>query len=126
MACRDGVATDPSAEVDRGRGRWTWPRITMYVPYIMKRTQIYLEADQDRRLSARARAAGATKSTLIREAVETYLSASDDEAAQLTAFRGALDAIAGSPADLPDGRTYVERLRQADRERDEEIEKRRR
>ena len=98
----------------------------MYVSYIMKRTQIYLEADQDRRLASRARAVGATKSTLIREAIESYLSAADDEAARLAEFRAAVDAIERSPADLPDGRTYVDQLRLADRERDEEIEKRRR
>jgi predicted DNA-binding protein len=54
----------------------------MYDPYIMKRTQIYLEADQDRRLASRARAAGATKSTLIREAIDSYLSMSEDETAR--------------------------------------------
>lgn len=98
----------------------------MYDPYIMKRTQIYLEADQDRRLASRARAAGATKSTLIREAIDSYLSISEDETARLAEFHGALDAIVLSPADLPDGRTYVDQLRRADRERDEEIEKHRR
>jgi predicted DNA-binding protein len=98
----------------------------MYVAYIMKRTQIYLEADQDRRLAHRATAAGTTKSTLIREAIESYLSTSDDEAARLAEFHTALDAIQRWPADLPDGRTYVEELRRADRERDEEIEKHRR
>jgi predicted DNA-binding protein len=98
----------------------------MYVSYIMKRTQIYLEADQDRRLARRATAVGTTKSTLIREAIESYLSTSNDEAARLAEFHAALDAIERSPADLPDGRTYVEQLRRADRERDEEIEKHRR
>ncbi|HEY3164970.1 MAG TPA: ribbon-helix-helix protein, CopG family [Candidatus Limnocylindrales bacterium] len=98
----------------------------MYVLYIMKRTQIYLDIDQDRRLSARARAAGNTKSTLIREAIEAYLTSSDDEAGRLAAFRAMLDDLERSPADLPDGRTYVEQLRRADRERDDEIERHRR
>ena len=98
----------------------------MYDPYIMKRTQIYLEADQDRRLASRARAAGATKSTLIREAIDSYLSMSEDETSRLAEFHAALDAIVCSPADLPDGRTYVDQLRRADRERDEDIEKHRR
>ena len=97
----------------------------MYDSYIMKRTQIYLDVEQDRRLAARARAAGATKSTLIREAIETYLSRPDDEAEQLTEFRAALDGLVRSPADLPDGRTYVERLRRVDQARDEDIERRR-
>ena len=98
----------------------------MYVSYIMKRTQIYLEADQDRRLSDRARTAGTTKSTLIREAIETYLSTSESEGARLAEFHDAIDALQRSPADLPDGRTYVEQLRRADRDRDEDIEKHRR
>ena len=98
----------------------------MYVSYIMKRTQIYLEADQDRRLAGRARAAGTTKSTLIREAIESYLSTADDEAARLAEFHAALDAIERSPADLPDGRAFVDDVRRADRERDDEVEKHRR
>jgi len=100
--------------------------LTMYVSYIMKRTQIYLEADQDRRLAKRATAAGTTKSTLIREAIESYLAAPDDEARRLAEFRAALDSVERLPADLPDGRTYVDQLRRADRERDEEIETHRR
>lgn len=98
----------------------------MYTSYIVKRTQIYLEADQDQRLSARARAAGATKSTLIREAIEAYLSRSDDERARLTEFHAALDAVVRSPARMPDGRAYVVELRRADRERDDAVERRRR
>jgi predicted DNA-binding protein len=98
----------------------------MYSSYIMKRTQIYLETDQDRRLAQRARAAGATKSTLIREAIETYLASSEGDAARLDAFRAALDSVETLPAALPDGRSYVEDLRAADQQRDEEIEQRRR
>jgi len=97
----------------------------MYNSYIMKRTQIYLEADQDRRISARARAAGTTKSTVIREAIESYLAAPDEDA-RLVAFRAAIDAVESQPAALPDGAAYVEALRAADRTRDEEIERRRR
>lgn len=97
----------------------------MYVAYIMKRTQIYLEADQDRRLASRATAAGTTRSTLIREAIELYLSTAVDEATRLATFLAALDALERVPAALPDGRTYVEDLRAADRDRDEEIERRR-
>ena len=98
----------------------------MYGSYIMKRTQIYLDVEQDRKLASRATAVGATKSTLIREAIETYLSASDDEGARLAEFRAALDDLVRSPTDLPDGRTYVDTLRGTDRARDEEIETRRR
>ena len=98
----------------------------MYISYIMKRTQIYLQADQDRRLAARARAAGTTKSTVIREAIESYLSTPDEEAARLEAFRAAVAAMATSPVDLPDGRSYVKALRATDREREEDLERRRR
>jgi predicted DNA-binding protein len=97
----------------------------MYVSYIMKRTQIYLQSDQDRRLAIRATAAGTTKSTLIREAIESYLASSPDDAARLAQFHDALDAVERSPVDLADGRVYVEHVRQADELRRDEIEKRR-
>jgi len=41
--------------------------------YIMKRTQIYLDDEQDARLERRARASGRTKSALIREAINRFL-----------------------------------------------------
>jgi predicted transcriptional regulator len=41
--------------------------------YIVKRTQIYLDDDQDRQLARRARASGRTKSDLIREAIGRFL-----------------------------------------------------
>ena len=99
---------------------------TMYVSYIMKRTQIYLEADQDRRVATRARADGTTKSTVIREAIETYLSASDGDEGRLAAFQAAVDVLKDSPVVLPDGGSYVEALRARDDRRDEELEQRRR
>lgn len=39
----------------------------------MKRTQIYLDEEQDARLEARARASGSTKSSLIRSAIDSFL-----------------------------------------------------
>lgn len=39
----------------------------------MQRTQIYLDSGQAAALDARAKAAGRTRSDLIREAVDTYL-----------------------------------------------------
>jgi len=48
------------------------------------------------------------------------------EAARLEAFRAAVAAMATSPVDLPDGRSYVEALRATDREREEDLERRRR
>lgn len=98
----------------------------MYVSYIMKRTQIYLDRDQDRRLAVRAAAAGTTRSTLIREAIETYLTSSSDDASRLAAFRDALDAVVRTPESLPDGASYVEAMRAADLERDAATEQRRR
>lgn len=96
----------------------------MYNTYIMKRTQIYLEADQDRRIASRASATGVTKSTLIREAIETYL-ATPDQADELTRFRAAIDAAADAPATLPDGATYVDAIRAADVERQAELDEQR-
>jgi len=95
----------------------------MYVSYIVKRTQIYLDLDQDRRLARRATAAGTTKSTLIREAIETYLSSADEDASRLKQFRSALDVVEASPVKLQSGRDYVERLRAAYEELREESER---
>lgn len=39
----------------------------------MRRTQIYLDEEQDRRLAARARADGITKSAVIRQAIDQFL-----------------------------------------------------
>jgi predicted transcriptional regulator len=98
----------------------------MYDSYIMKRTQIYLENEQDRKLGKRASATGVTKSTLIRQAIDAYLDARTDDAARLARFRAALNDVAVSPASLPDGRSYVEALRSADVRRQDEIDRRRR
>jgi len=107
-----------------GRRAPTWRHVAMYDTYIMKRTQIYLEADQDRRLAARASGNGVTKSTLIREAIETYL-ATPDHADQLAQFRAAIEAVADAPAQLPDGASYVETIRSADAARQAELDERR-
>ncbi len=97
----------------------------MYDSYIMKRTQIYLDEEHDRRLAVRARSAGVTKSTLIREALAEYLDPASDHEARLVRFGAALDEMARTPAHLPRGREYVERLRTADRARDEALDERR-
>jgi predicted DNA-binding protein len=96
----------------------------MYDTYIMKRTQIYLEADQDRRLAGRATASGVTKSTLIREAIETYL-AKPDDTDELAAFRAAVDAAAGAPVTFEGGAKYVEAIRAADVARQAELDEHR-
>ena len=96
----------------------------VYDSYIMKRTQIYLDERQDERLAHRARSAGTTKSTVIREAIEEYL-AKPDEDARLAELRAVLDALERKPLALPDGAAFVDALRQADTSRDAEIESRR-
>ncbi len=96
----------------------------MYDSYIMRRTQIYLDADQSEQLGRRARSSGVSKSTVIREVIASYLS-SADESDELARFRAALDAASERPVDLPDGAGYVEAIRAADAERDEELETRR-
>ncbi len=98
----------------------------MYDLYIVKRTQIYLEESQDQRLARRAAAAGTTKSDLIREAVDAYLTGSQDEGTHLLAFRAAVRAAAGTVSRLPDGLRYVEELRKADAERERDLQRRRR
>src|SRR5262245_39735257 len=87
--------------------------LAMYNSYIMKRTQIYLDRAQDERLAHRARSRGATKSTLIREAIEEYL-AKPDADARLADLRGVLDELSRSPLQLVDGAAYVEGLRATD------------
>jgi predicted transcriptional regulator len=90
----------------------------------MRRTQIYLDDDQAEQLGRRARASGVTKSTVIREAIASYLS-TPDEADELARFQAALDAAGERPIDLPDGQRYVEALRAEDLDRDAELEARR-
>jgi predicted DNA-binding protein len=94
--------------------------------YILKRTQICVDEEQDVSLAERAAAAGVTKSTLIREAIDAYLKGSSNERLRLERFRAAVRAATGSSADLPDGESYVEALRSLGVRRQEEIERRRR
>lgn len=98
----------------------------MYILYIMKRTQIYLDENQDARLSKRAEAAGVTKSTLIRQALDEFLEGPLDEKARLSRFLSAVEEIAKTPLDLPYGAAYVEEIRARDVERQEELERSRR
>jgi predicted transcriptional regulator len=96
----------------------------VYDSYIMRRTQIYLDSDQAEQLGRRARASGVTKSTVIREAIAAYLS-TPDETDELARFRAAVDAAGERPIDLADGKRYVGTLREADLDRDAELEARR-
>lgn len=98
----------------------------MYTIYIVRRTQIYLEEAQHERLGKRARAAGTTRSDLIREAVNAYLEGDDDERARLQAFRAAVQAASGAAPRLPKGSRYVDDIRRADLERERDLVRRRR
>jgi len=98
----------------------------VYNPYIMRRTQIYLDEAQDERLTRRAASEGLTKSALIRRAVDEYLDADGDVELRLARFLAAVDAAAGAASDLPPGAVYVERLRSLDVRRQEELDRRRR
>lgn len=88
----------------------------------MKRTQIYLDEQQDELLGHRASAAGTTKSDLIRRAIDAFLAATPDEATRLQDFRAALRDVAGSAPSLPDGAEYVEALRKGDVDRLEDLD----
>lgn len=98
----------------------------VYNSYIVKRTQIYLGERQDDQLARRAAAEGLTKSAIIRRAVDAYLDGDGDDALRLVRFKAAVEAVAGTAPDLPNGALYVERLRALDVRRQEEIDRRRR
>jgi predicted DNA-binding protein len=98
----------------------------MYDLYIVRRTQIYLNPDQDEQLERRAHAEGTTRSALIRRAIDRYLQGEEDRTLPLARFHHALEEAAGAAPYLGDGARYVEDLRGADRARQEEIEARRR
>lgn len=84
--------------------------------YIVKRTQIYVDEEQDSRLARRAAQLGVTKSELIRTAVDEFLD-HDDEHVRLAAFREAVLRSVGRAPSLPAGDQYVEDMRQADARR---------
>ncbi len=96
----------------------------MYISYIVKRTQIYLQEEQDAELERRAAAAGVTKSALIRQAIDAFIEGPTDKATKLARFKAAVAQLAEHPLDLPDGKTYVEQIRAADVRRQEELERR--
>ena len=97
--------------------------LAMYASYIVRRTQIYIDEEQDRRLAERARATGRTKSDLIREAVDRLLDEPLSEEEELARFRAAADAVFGIAPYLEDGVTYVGQLRDIDRRRQEHLER---
>lgn len=99
----------------------------MYDAYIVRRTQIYLDESQADELASRARRRGVTSSHMIREAVDEYLAAPDDERERrLVQFQSALGRSFGTVGRLPDGAVYVSELRRTDRERRQALQERHR
>lgn len=96
----------------------------MSIMYIVKRTQIYLDEEQDRRLAARARAHGVTKSDLIRQAIDVFLEEADSDARQLEEFKAAVQYFQEHPLELPDMDDSLTRSRAASLERQAELERR--
>ena len=89
----------------------------MYSMYIANRTQIYLHEHQERRLKERSRQLGRTKSALIRDAIDAYLSPTGGEEEALARLHAAVNEASGAAPDLPSGADYVEELRAAESER---------
>lgn len=87
----------------------------------MKRTQIYLDERQAEELGRRAAVRGTTASKMIREAIDRYLAGPDEEQARLARYRASLDTSFGSAPYLERGDRYVDRLRDAARERESEL-----
>jgi len=98
----------------------------MYTTYTVKRTQIYLDASQDRMLEARAHATGTSKSALIRDAIDAHLGDSPAAAdSELRRLRTAITEAVGIAPYLPAGEQYVEGLRAKDAEREADLVRRR-
>lgn len=84
----------------------------------MHRTQIYLDDEQTVRLDRRAAEEGASRSTLIRRAVDEYLTQEErDVAAWRAQWAKAVEETAGIASYLDEGSEYVEGLRHLDAER---------
>lgn len=96
----------------------------MYDLYIMKRTQIYLDEEQDAQLARRSAATHRTKSALIRDAIDRYLTETDSRDDRLRAFKQAADAAFGSAPELPPGELYVAEIRANDQTRAKELDRR--
>ena len=89
----------------------------MYVYIVMERTQIYLTETQTHELDKRARQQGTTRSHLIREAVEKYLTPDWDP----EAFKAALNRFAGIWADRDDLDEIRASMREAERRKRERL-----
>jgi predicted transcriptional regulator len=99
----------------------------VYNTYIIRhRTQVYLDDAQNCALKIRARARHQTKSSLIREAIDEYLSTEKKSDSSVTRMRNAISEAAGVAPYLPAGDKYVRQVREADLNREAELEQRRR
>jgi predicted transcriptional regulator len=84
----------------------------------MHRTQIYLDDDQTARLDQRASAEGTSRSMLIRQAVDVYLTQEErDTAAWQAQWTQTIEGTGGIAPYLQEGAAYVEGLRREDAER---------
>lgn len=84
----------------------------------MNRTQIYLDEKQTARLDERAAAEGTSRSMVIRQAVDKYLSEEEQSSAAWRAqWEEALDRTAGIAPYLQEGAEYVDDIRRRDAER---------
>lgn len=90
----------------------------------MQRTQIYLDQEQTTRLDERAASNGATRSELIRQAVDAYLDQPDErnEQVRLARFKEAVEHVAGSAPYLT--HEYVEEMRAAGARKLDRLERR--
>ncbi|HVS28140.1 MAG TPA: CopG family transcriptional regulator [Solirubrobacteraceae bacterium] len=93
--------------------------------YIAHRTQIYIHDHQDRRLRERSQQVGRTKSALIRDAIDAYLSPASGDEGALARLRAAVKEAAGAAPHLPTGADYVEELRAIEGERQRAHDRRR-
>jgi hypothetical protein len=78
----------------------------MMLPY-MRRTQIYITDDQERRIAARAADAGVSKAQVIRRMLDEGLGIDDGAEAR----RRAIQATAGVLPDAEDWETWLARVR---------------
>jgi len=87
-----------------------------------RRTQIYLDADQTGELDKLAAAERTTRSTIIRRAIDAYLSQGKRDAdAWRKQWQEAVAESTGIAPYLEEGVEYVDTLRRAEAERSEEL-----
>jgi hypothetical protein len=75
-------------------------------------------------LGDKAKRRRCTKSALIREALDRYMNSPEESKERLERFRAAVEEAAGIAPYLPDGATYVAKLRALDLKRQRMLEKR--